>query len=276
MSPPRKYGTSVIRGSPRGDRISRRLRSTQVVQRPPLLKRIENNKEKVKVKDTKDRVFIVGGGPSIKDINLSKLSVEDTITVNCAVFDVPNPTFFVTKDYTFLIKASSILRLGKRRRHEMIDQWNSARRIFVACFSGGDLQEIGGVITDTKYNLAYDLSSMDEVIKTDKRVGIGRTMDDFHAGGDSGFSALQYAIVKGYRKIYLIGYDMVVQGGQHYHKWYSREKSQFQKTLDKYLRMYERVLPKINNWGDVSIYSCSPISKLNSHIEYVDLRKVLG
>jgi len=268
-------GTSGGHTTSKGSRIPRRRRTTQVVQRTPLLERIENSREKVELKSTKDRVFIVGGGPSVNNTDLSKLAGENTITVNCAVFDVPNPTVFITKDYTFLTKAASILRTSRRRRPEVVNRWKSARRVFVACFSDGDLQEKNGVITDVRYNLVYDLSSVDEVIRTDKRVGIGRTINSFYAGGDSGFSALQYAIVKGYREIYLIGYDMVVHGGHHYHDWYPRENTKFQRTLDKYLRMYEKVFPKIHKWEDIKVVSCSAISKLNEFIPYVDPRKVL-
>ena len=47
------------------------------------------------------RVFIVGGGPSINSIQLDNLKNEDTICVNAAVNFVPNPTYFITMDYSY-------------------------------------------------------------------------------------------------------------------------------------------------------------------------------
>ena len=56
--------------------------------------------------DGLSRVFVVGCGPSVNDIDLSQLKNEDTIAVNKAIDYVPNPNYFVTVDYTSIGKYS--------------------------------------------------------------------------------------------------------------------------------------------------------------------------
>ena len=48
--------------------------------------------------------FIVGGGSSLKKFDFTKLANKNTIVVNKAIVDVPNPKHFITMDYTFLKK----------------------------------------------------------------------------------------------------------------------------------------------------------------------------
>ena len=40
----------------------------------------------------KNRVFIIGGGPSLKDVDLKRLTNEDTICVNASINFIENPT----------------------------------------------------------------------------------------------------------------------------------------------------------------------------------------
>ena len=49
----------------------------------------------------RNRVFIIGGGPSVKDVNLDLLKDEDTICVNASINNVINPTYFITMDYSY-------------------------------------------------------------------------------------------------------------------------------------------------------------------------------
>jgi hypothetical protein len=231
-----------------------------------------------KLPKEKRRVLLVGGGPSVKRQDLMKLTGNvgiDSIVINCAVFDAPKPTAFITKDYSFLLKVPSILRATGDRRSESERRWKSAKKVFVASFAENVLKEKDGVIVDTRYNLVYDLSGIDEIVRAERKSGISRSKEEFCAGIDSGYSALQYAIVQGYNEIYLLGYDMNISCGEHYHDWYAKRRQKFQRKLDKYFEFYSRAFFTINTWPDIKVYSCSSISRLNSLIPYVELRTIL-
>lgn len=221
----------------------------------------------------KDRVFLVGSGPSLCGFNFNLLKNEDTICVNSSVFDVPNPNFFITKDYSFLLRYLLNCLFDTPKA---VNIWNSVVKIFVACYAGGCLQDIDGVITDTINRIKYDLCPVDWVIKKIKQNGIGTTMADFRCGTDSGYGALQLAILLEYKEIYFVGYDMCVQVRTHYHDRYEKRKTvEFQKKLDGYARRYVRAFQEIKNMNQIKLISCSSISKFNAHIEHIPVEKIL-
>ena len=221
----------------------------------------------------KDRVFLVGGGSSLRSFNFKLLKNEDTICVNSSVFDVPRPNFFITKDYSFLLKH---LINCLQTNYNAVKVWNNVVKIFVACYAGGCLQDTDGEIVDVPNEIKYDLCPVDWIIKNDKQWGISSTLSDFRCGVDSGYGALQLAILLGYKEIYLLGYDLQVRKKTHYHVRYgTRIVSEFQKKLDGYLRLYIEACQKIKNMNQVKLISCSSISKLNSHINYIPIKKIL-
>jgi len=147
--------------------------------------------------EERKRVFIVGGGPSLKDFEFIKLAEEDTIVVNKSILDVPLSNYFITVDYTFLSKIG--LDCFKRINTE---------KVFVADFSYPFLKKKDSQIVDTRTNLVYDLKYFDRVIESQKYEGIGFTFDDFRSGRNSGYCALQLAVILGYEEIYLLGIDL--------------------------------------------------------------------
>jgi len=221
----------------------------------------------------KDRVFLVGSGPSLWGFNFDILADEDTICVNSSVFDVPQPNFFITKDYSFLLK---YLIPCLQAKSNAVKIWNSAMKIFVACYAEGNLQDIDNEIVDVSHGIRYDLCPVNWVIKNHEQWGIGLSLADFRCGVDSGYGALQLAILLGYKNIYFLGYDMCVQGETHYHSRYKKRKSEeFQKKLDGYANLYIQAFQEIKNMNQVKLYSCSSTSKFNSYIEYLPVEEVL-
>lgn len=222
----------------------------------------------------KDRVFLVGSGPSLGNLNLELLRNEDTICVNSSVFDVPQPNFFITKDYSFLLKH---LITCLQSNDRAIKTWDNTIKIFVACYAGGSLQDIGNKIVDVTNEISYDLCSVDWIIKNDKQCGISLSLDDFRCGIDSGYGALQLAVLLGYKEICFVGYDMCVQGKTHYHNRYGKRREvEFQRKLDGYSKLYIKAFQEIKNMGQIKLVSCSSISRFNSSIEYMLIKKVLG
>ncbi len=215
------------------------------------------------------KCYIVGGGPSIKGQNLNSLSTQKTIAVNKSVFSLTNPTYFITKDYTIIRKLDA-------RRLKLIP----CARFFVVSMFSSYVKSVGGVITDTRANVRYTsiYDCFDTIILSTKEEGIGTTFRDFRAGNNSGYSALQLAIVLGFTNIYLLGIDLTVEKGYtHFHQGYGESYNSFvpklleyQATFTRGLQLIERKLP------EVSVYSCSPTSALNSIIPYIPLEGTLN
>ena len=207
-------------------------------------------------------IFICGGGYSLQGFNFNKLKNKTTIAVNKSHSYVPNLDYFITIDFTALRKIKPVT--------------SAVTKIFVANFSVSALQEIEGRIVDTRWNLVYDLKNFDLVVKSRKAEGIGLTFKDFRTGNNSGYCALQFAIVMGFNPIYLLGIDLVAPKATHFHSGYNESIESFRQKLKKY---YDNFVIGINELKiqrpDIKIVSCSKISKLNTIIEYKSLDKVL-
>jgi hypothetical protein len=106
---------------------------------------------------------------------------------------------------------------------------------------------------------------------------MGKTFEDFHCGSDSGFAALQLAVILGYERIYLLGFDFCTSGTiTHYHDDYKSfpPSEDYQKKLDEFMISYPLALQELRERG-IQVISSSPISKLNEYILYQDVRATL-
>lgn len=218
--------------------------------------------------------FIVGGGPSLQNFDYGILEGRDVIAVNQAIWKIPSAKYFITMDYTWLSK-SKIQGIGSAGNRAQFIQ-HPAKKYFVIAFGGerlGCVDEFHYI--DKKFNLEYDLTLFDKVIKTFQYGGIGFSFEDFHCGSDSGYSALQLAVVLGYKEIYLLGMDFNVSGDStHCHTDYPRQDSRdYQGRLDHYLQPYPRAFQELRQSG-IQVYSSSHISKLNQYILYFDIRNL--
>jgi len=210
-------------------------------------------------------IFIVGGGPSLVGFGFSSLTDKCTLAVNKSVFHIPNLNYFISVDYTFLRKVSK-------------EVFNSIRvkKFFVADFSYPSLKEVNGQITDTRYDMTYDLRDYNVLIRARKQEGIGYTFDDFRTGRNSGFCALQLAVIFGFRKIYLLGMDLNQRGKTHYHEGYGERVKTFVPKLDKYYDYFKIGLEQLHQERpDIQVVSCSPISRLNDVIPFRNFCEVV-
>ena len=205
--------------------------------------------------------LVFAGGPSLQGFDFSKVGDLATICANKSIFHVPNPSYFVTVDYTFLRKID-------------IKQFRSIKttKVFVADLHFPFLKEQNGQIVDTRFNLVYNLKDFDLIIKSRKAEGIGYGFDDFRTGLNSGYCALQLAVVLGYRRIYLFGFDLCVppNSDTHYHGGYGESVLKFNAKLDGYLRSFKRGLEELGKKNDIAVWSCSKQSRLNDIIPYRD------
>jgi hypothetical protein len=174
---------------------------------------------------------------------------------------VPNPNYFVTVDYTFLSKI-------RRPSFNLIP----ATKFFVADLSHTFMKEIDGWIVDTRYNMIYDIRGFDALIKAYKQSGIGYTFETFKTGLNSGFCALQLAVILGFTKIYLFGLDLNKQRTTHYHGGYGEDIRSFNAKLDNYFKYFKIGLEKLKKERpDIQVISCSKNSRLNSVIPYMNI-----
>lgn len=178
-----------------------------------------------------NRLFIIGGGPSINKIDLGLLENEDTMCINASINYVKNPTYFVTMDYSYFDT--------KRNINTVDEVVNKAKySYFILNTNNTNLRNINGKITDIRHNFVYDdlykfsrVISSSEIIIKDK--GFSINSKNFANGENSGFCGIQLATILGYEEIYLIGFDLDSNNKEtHFHKKYSN--SQIKNKINDY------------------------------------------
>jgi len=204
-----------------------------------------------------DICFVVGGGPSLAGFDFSELNGFDTIAVNKAVEYITNPTHFVTTDYSYFLKSSLPLDQIKQK---------TRNTYFIANMSHPYMEFKNNQIVDTRRNFIYeDLYKYTGVIQAFNKTPFGNTTETFSHGENSGHCGIQLALLMGYKKIYLLGFDLNSDGQTHFHHSY-RESDQrsfktrvnsYSETLIQSLRQYSGS-QEIINLSSESILTKSP------------------
>ncbi len=102
------------RGRTRDERINRKVEL-------PIKSPIKFIEKIPKAKN--DVCFVVGGGPSLNGFDFSELNGFDTIAINKSVEFIQNPTYFITTDYSYFIKASLPLdKIKHKTRYTYVDR----------------------------------------------------------------------------------------------------------------------------------------------------------
>jgi hypothetical protein len=210
-----------------------------------------------------NKVFIVGGGPSLQKFDFKTLEGHDVIAVNKSIEYVDKAKYFLTMDYTFLKKTNlSIDEINRK----------SENTIFVLNNTPDYIRQINGVFIDTRSGLKYEnLSLFNNIIvsnsEIDSDTGFGITLDNFQHGSNSGYCALQLALLLGYEEIYLLGFDLNNSKKlTHFHQGYKQNINQFENRLNQYRKNFiiSLKLLKTDN-----IFSTSNNSYLNTYIKFV-------
>lgn len=219
-----------------------------------------------------DSVFIVAGGHSLHNFDFSKLSNVDTIAVNASAAYIKCPTYFVTMDYTFYTK-------------EIVDMAALTKSGTGTAFIVNMTSTVNkktGLYVDSRSRITYkNLCNFKYILESNSLVndvtGFSKKMPDFSHGANSGFCAIQLAILLQYRKIYLLGFDMhVIEGKTHFHDKYSSTGGSY--STDKKIDFYRENLKKAIKLydGPSQIISCNLDSSLNDVLDYVDIDCALG
>lgn len=206
--------------------------------------------------EMRNAIYIIAGGSSLKNFPFYKLEGLDTIAVNEAALDVPNPTYCITAD-------SKTFRKIQEGYFKKVDTtW-----VLVSNPNHASMNMQGGRFVHRRSGFVYDLFSVNMVIKNAGTDGIGFSFKDFKTGYNSGFCAFQLAVLLRYKKIYLLGVDLVSGIQSHYHNRYKGKKIA-PNTLDKFYNNFALALDIIKKETDIKVVSCSSISRLNSIIPY--------
>lgn len=171
------------------------------------------------------RCFVIGGGASLRDFDFSLIENELTIGVN-KIYRVFEPTILFFADR---IMYDEIMPLKMKSIKVAVDYTN-------ACFDGVYYVRSAG----TK--------------------GVGMDIDNLYTGNNSGFGALNLALVLGAEPIYLLGFDYIPIDGK-YHvtdDWGKIQDSEFQDLLDTFKQEFQVISEHI----DMKVINLSPKSTL--------------
>lgn len=208
-----------------------------------------------------DEVFIIGGGPSLRGFLFDKLKNKDTIAVNVAALDVPNPTYCITADSGMFHKLQEGYFKGVKTTWVIVTNPNHCT-----------MKWRDGKFVNVKTGYVYDLFCANVIIKNADVTGIGFSFADFRTGYNSGFCGLQLAVLLGYKKIYLLGFDLQ---GRYYHDRYRNRKisgDDFKRFHDNFILALNMIKEKTN----IQVVSCSDVSRLNKVLPYVPIEEVLA
>ena len=207
-------------------------------------------------------VYIVGGGGSLLGFDFAKLKDLDTIAVNVAALDVPNPTYCITADSSIFRKVQEGYFKNVKTTWVLVTNPNhSVMKMKDGCFR------------NTKSGYAYNLLCMNMIIRNAGVNGIGFSFNDFRTGYNSGFCGLQLAVLLGYTEIHLLGFDLTLGKKCHYHNKYHNRKIS-SNSFNNYLTNFIKALKIIKNETDIQVISHSNISKLNESITYASLESI--
>lgn len=193
-------------------------------------------------------IFIVGAGESLRGFDYSRLRDRETVAVNKVIRDVPHATYFLTADSGI---ASNVL-----------DWTRGSDAVKVLAYTPGHrrLEKFQKTFLDFDVVVKYSGGN--------PCPDMGFRFGQFQAGGNSGFCALQFAVIMGYSPIYLLGIDL--RGGH----LYDTKTRRWPTLLNEFHGAWVKGL-KVLEKTNVETYSCSPVSRLNDVIQYKNIDEVL-
>lgn len=156
---------------------------------------MRSNLQELKKKICNKTVFIVGGGPTVKDINISDLDDQLTIAINNSYKILPNATALYWCDASWIDK-----------NLDQVNNHNCKLRFHARPYS----------LSKNTYNLKGIGDST--ILCRTSEYGLDLEPDNV-CGNNSGAHALNLAINMKAKNIVLLGYDMqIIERNTHWHK----------------------------------------------------------
>jgi len=200
-----------------------------------------------KGKNGLNEIYVVGCGGSLKDFDWPWLKDKTTIAVNGSLLDVPQPDYFLTAD-SYLANRAIKMNFWGVETYKVLVMSHTHHKFsliepFLSCFN---------YRIEPKHWDGY----------------IGFTEDDFSTGQNSGFSAMQLAVILGAKVIHLLGIDMNSNSSP-----YSNYHHRYHSTIsDEFHTLFKLGIEKLKQ-NNIQVISHSPLSRLNDLIEYVPICK---
>lgn len=157
------------------------------------------------------RCFVLGGGPSLADFDLSKLRDELTVGVNMAF--LLNPTVNLVTDLRFMQQLSEDPR------------WKEYKGLKLWLYSGQRAWK----------NAFPDVTRVNECVRERKPAWSRTFGEGIYRGTNAGIAALNLATVLGADPVYLLGYDLAASNGKTAN-WHSEYKEKWTQQDSVYLR----------------------------------------
>jgi len=173
-------------------------------------------------------VYIVGGGPSLKDFNWNLLKGKNVICVNRAFQVLPDADVLYWTDSRFY-------------------KWHKAE---IDLFKGKK------ITCRTIPNPPADVT----ILKSNLARGFDDRPDYITHGNNSGFGAISLAVKMGATKIYLLGYDMNSNNRDtHWHNGYNIKHNH--NIYTKMIQAFETLAPELSK-RKIHVWNANPTSKL--------------
>jgi hypothetical protein len=178
-----------------------------------------------------ETIYIIGGGPSLKNFNFKTLIGKKTIAINKAIIYHP------TADILY---------------------WTDGR--FYTWFKN-EVDNFKGLKFALKPGSQYTHDI--KILRKGKAHGIEEDPEILAHGFNSGYAAINLAYHLGAERIILLGFDMFNDGTQtHFHDGYPTRAAGDKMYQDKFLPGFKQLYSEIRNKG-IEILNASPHSKLN-------------
>ncbi|MFX0140289.1 MAG: 6-hydroxymethylpterin diphosphokinase MptE-like protein [Candidatus Hodarchaeota archaeon] len=204
------------------------------------------------------KVFIIGGGPSLKCFDFKLLKNQNTIAVNFAAEKMFErgfiPTYFLTADSGVII--TSVMK----------DFWGLKDKCTTVVVMGEEHPNF-----KRAKSFLDDFDVRIKPYRTDTG-NMGFTFDEFVTGKNTGFCALQYAVVLGFENIYLLGFDLDKdKEGDKY--WYA--KGGRVSPYNIFLEHFITGIRKVHKYSKIKIYLSSKPSKLEPYLQYCPIQEAI-
>jgi hypothetical protein len=175
-------------------------------------------------------VYIIGGGPSLKNFDFRQLAGSRTIAINKAIL------FHTQADVLY---------------------WTDVR--FYTWYKN-EIDNYKGLKFTLKAGSQY--TNDIKVLKKGKAYGLETDRQTLAHGNNSGYAAINLAYHLGAKRIVLLGFDMASNGKEgHFHDGYPTQTASDKMYQDKFLPGFKQLHAELNGSG-VTIMNASPYSKL--------------
>lgn len=180
-----------------------------------------------------ETVFIIGGGPSLKNFNWESLRTKKTIAINKAFYAYPHADILYFTDGRFYNWYKDDIDLFKGEKY---------------------------TITPGSASVTADV----KILKRGQKLGLSKEKNMLSHGNNSGYAAINLAYLLGAKRIVLLGYDMTNDGTKsHFHDGYPVNMTSNSTYTNTFIPAFDSLAPLLKNSG-IQVYNACEWSMLRA------------